>query len=86
MDLGPVGCRLGAIPAVAPSVAAQSCRDAGLPEVSSELEIMRMRRASRAGWAEPFFSALCRFDADEVLSLFSPAVQEAVRRSRSSSR
>ena len=45
-----------------------------------------MRRASCAGWAEPFFSALCRFDADEVLSLFSPAVQEAVRGSRSSSR
>ena len=34
MDLGPVACRPGAIRAVAPSVAGQSCRDAGLPAAS----------------------------------------------------
>ena len=45
-----------------------------------------MRPASRAGWAEPLFSALWRFDAEEVLSLFSLAVQAAVRGSRPSSR
>lgn len=50
----------------------------GLREVASEFEKMRTRRAPRAGWVEALFSALWRLD-EEVIVLFSPAVQGAVR-------
>ena len=48
----------------------QSCDSCCRP-FRGGLETMRMRPASRAGWAEPLFSALWRFDAEEVLSLCS---------------
>ena len=61
---------------------AAKARDVGLREVASDFKKMRMRRAPRAGWVEALFSALWRLDA-QVLALFSPAVQEAVRGSGS---
>ena len=63
---------------------AAEARDAGLREVGSVFENMRTRGTPHAGWVEALFSALWRLDV-EVLSLFSSPVQEAVRRSRSSS-
>lgn len=57
---------------------AAKARDVGFREVASEFEKMRTRRAPRAGWVEALFSALWRLD-EEVLVLFSPAVQAAVR-------
>ena len=64
---------------------AAKARGAGLRDVASEFDKMRMRRTARAGWVEALFSALWRLD-EEVLSLFSSPVQEAVRGSRSVSR
>ena len=58
---------------------AAKARDGGLREVASEFDKMCTRRAPRAGWVEALFSALWRLDAEEVLSLFSPPVQDAVR-------
>lgn len=63
---------------------ATKARNVGLREVASEFEKMRTRRPPRAGWVEAFFSALWRLNT-EVLALFSPAIQEAVRGSRSGS-
>lgn len=59
-------------------------REVGLREVVAEFEKMRTRCTARAGWVEALFSALWRLD-EEVLALFSPAVREAVRSSRSGS-
>ena len=63
---------------------AAKARDVGLREVAAEFEKMRTRRTARAGWVEALFSVLWRLD-EEVLALFSPVVQEAVRSSRSGS-
>ena len=60
---------------------AAKARDVGLREVAAEFEKMRTRRTARAGWVEALFSALWRLD-EEVLVLFSPAVQGAVRSAR----
>ena len=65
-------------------LASKKARGAGLREVALDLEKMRSRQASSARWVKALFGALWRLD-EEVLSLFSPAVQEAVRGSRSSS-
>ena len=64
---------------------AATAHHAGLRETAAEFEKMCTRRAPRAGWVEALFSALWRLDAEEVLALFSPAVQDAVRGARSSS-
>ena len=63
---------------------AAKARSVGLREVAAEFEKMCTRRTARAGWVEALFSALWRLD-EEVLVLFSSAVQEAVRHARSSS-
>ena len=55
---------------------AAKARGAGLRDVASEFDKMRRRPTARAGWVEALFSALWRLD-EEVLSLFSPAVQGA---------
>ena len=63
---------------------AAKARGAGLRDVASEFDKMHTRRTARAGWVEALFSALWRFD-EEVVALFSPPVQEAVRGTHSSS-
>ena len=57
---------------------AEKARDAGLREVASAFDKMRNTGGPRAGWLEKLFSALWRLDED-VLTLFSPTVREAVR-------
>ena len=53
----------------------------GLNGVSLSLRRMCVRKRPTVGWLEALFSALWRLD-EEVLTLFSPAVREAVCRSR----
>ena len=53
----------------------------GLDGVSLSLRRMRVRKQPTVGWLEALLSALWRLD-EEVLVLFSPDVQQAVRTSR----
>ena len=53
----------------------------GLDGVSLSLRRMRVRKQPTVGWLEALLSALWRLD-EEVLVLFSPEVQDAVRASR----
>ena len=61
----------------------EKARVAGLREVASVFDKMSASAGPRASWLETLFSALWRLDED-VLTLFSPTVQAAVRAERRS--